>query len=130
VFDESIAIGIAIRGHPLQRGLRVGQQLAGEIEVAGPAHVLAERHQKQRRRVDTAVVRAVRHTLEPGELTYAHLVQDLAWLFVAEVVDLLALVPRQESERPGRNGWAQRQRLNRGDQAVTAKRHGEPWDSS
>ena len=94
VLDESVAIRVAVGGHPLQRGLGVGQQLAGQIEVTRPAHVLAERHEEERCRIDAAVIGAVGHALQSGELADADLVQDLARLFVAEVVDLLALVLR------------------------------------
>ena len=68
----------------------------------------------------------MRHALQLGQLAQADLVEDLAWLLITELVDLPALMARQEPQRAGRDGWSQRQCLHRGDHAVAAKRHGEP----
>ena len=96
VLDEAIAVHVAVLAHPRQRGLRVGQQAAGKVQVARPAHVLAEGDEEQRRRVHAAVVGAVRHALQLGQLAQADLVEDLAWLLITELVDLPALMARQE----------------------------------
>ena len=53
--------GRRTRSIQAQRGFEVRAQVGRELAVAGPADVLAERHDPERRRVDAAVVRAVRH---------------------------------------------------------------------
>ena len=63
---------------------------------------------------------------EADELPAPQLVQDLARLGVAEVVALRCLGLGQRLERGAREGWLERQRLVRGDQAVPAEDGQEP----
>ena len=63
---------------PVERGPRLVLEVADELAVAGPALVLVEQDDVQRRRVDGAVVRRVRPLLERGHLAVAHLVEDPA----------------------------------------------------
>ena len=71
---------------PVQRRARLDLELAHERAVAGPALVLVEQDDVQRRRVGGAVVRRVRALLERRHLPVAHLVEDPPGVLVAEVV--------------------------------------------
>ena len=70
----------------------------------------------------------MRYALRCRQLPEPNLMQDLARLFVAEIVDLAALVRRQEAQRALGNLGTQRQRLHRRDQRIAPERHGEPGD--
>src|SRR5438874_3856309 len=57
------------------------------------------------------------------------LVQDLAWLLVAPIVDFLALIARQHTQGIGGQSRIQHQRLISGDDGVTSEDGGEPGDA-
>src|SRR5215472_2045408 len=63
-------------------------------------------------------------------LAEAHLVQDLAWLFIAEVVHLSALKPRKRSQRGLGELWHERQRLKARQDAVPTELRHEPRETS
>ena len=73
----------------------LGSSSRDESRVAGPALVLVEQHQEERRGVGGAVVGRVRPLAEGGDLAEAQLVQDLAGLLVAEAVDSVSLAARR-----------------------------------
>src|SRR5207248_11099749 len=73
-----------------------------------------------------AVVGGVRHLARARQLTAADLVQDLAGLFLAEVVDAFALVRGEEEERVARDLGRDEQRLEAGDERVAPERRGVP----
>ena len=128
VLDEPVAVQVAVPVDPGERGLRVGQELAREPDVAGPPQVLGVHDQEPRRRVHRPVVGRVRHDPRARELAVAHLVQDLARLLVAPVVLLRALARRQELEGIARRPRVHRQQLVRGDQRVAAEDRHVPRD--
>ena len=103
VLDEAVAVEVAVLSIQPQRGERVRPEPVDELVVAGPALVLVEQHQPQRRRVDRAVVGRVRDLVGARQLAGAQLVQDLARLRVAPVVDLGRLEPRQQGQRVARD---------------------------
>ena len=111
VLDVAVAVAVAVLVDPVERGERVVPAGAHERVVAGPAPVLGEQDQPQRRGVGGAVVRAVRLLAEQGQLAAAELVQDLARLLVPEVVDLRALERRQQEQRAARELRPEPQRL-------------------
>src|SRR5438093_1125121 len=80
ILDEPVAIDITVVAHPAERCFRIGQQRTREVQVARPAHVLAQRDQKQWCGVDAAVIGAMRYAVQFGKLAQAHFVQDLARL--------------------------------------------------
>src|SRR5204863_7430257 len=103
VFDVAVAIRIAVRTvAPVERALRGGQHLAPQRAIGGPLHRLREHEREERRRVDGAVVRAVRDLAEARKLAAPQLVEDLPRLLLGELVDLLTLVPREQPQRPAR----------------------------
>ena len=88
-----------------ERGPRLDLELAHERAVAGPALVLVEQYDVERRRVGGAVVRRVRALLEGRHLAVPHLVQDPAGILVAEVVQADPLpVPERPQRRRGELG--------------------------
>ena len=86
VLDVSVAVGVAAVLDPGQRRAGVGLQRADQLVVAGPAVVLVQQDQEQRRGVGGPEVRRVRALTARGELAESQLVQDLAGLLLVEVV--------------------------------------------
>ena len=129
VLDEAVAVAVAVRVDPLERGERVRPERADEVEVAGPAVRLVEEDQPQRRRVDRAVVRPVRELPGPGQLADAQLVEDLARLHVPVRIVLGRLPVGQDPERLARDVGHERQDLERGDDAVPPEQRREPRDA-
>ena len=89
--DVAGALEIRVLVDPGESRARLDLELAHERTVAGPALVLVEEHDVERRRVHRAVVRRVRPLLEGRHLAVAHLVEDPAGILVAEVVEPYAL---------------------------------------
>ena len=111
VLDEAVAVEVAVVVDPVERRERVGPQLVDQLIVSRPALVLIEQHQPQRRGVDRAVVGRVRDLVGACQLARAQLVQDLARLCVAPVVDLGRLEARQERAGVARDLRPDRQQL-------------------
>ncbi len=102
VLDVAVAVAIAVAVDPLERGARVRLERAHEAGVARPALVLVQEHEEERRRVRGAEVRRMRALAEVRELAEANLVQDLAGLFVPEVVPLGSMSGGEDAERRAR----------------------------
>ena len=96
---------------PRQGGAGVGLERADELGVAGPALVLVEEDEEQRRGVGGPEVRRVRPLAEGGELAEAKLVEDLARLLLAEVVAHGALAGGEHAQGRGGEPGQVRQRL-------------------
>ena len=105
VFDEAVAVDVAVTVDPLERALDVGPDRLDQLSIAGALVVRAGEQDEQRRGVDAAVVAAERHFAEGGHFAAAHLVQNLAGLGV-----LLG-------ERAGRLRGREKARARRGDGA-------------
>src|SRR2546430_15699742 len=71
----------------------------------------------------------MRHLTEPRKLAAAELVEDLSGLLLREVVHFVALVAREEAQRPGRDVGIPAERLVRRDEAVATERHRVPGDA-
>ncbi len=126
VGDVAVAQQIGVLVDPVQRRPRLVLELAHELPVPGPAFVLVEQHDVQRRRVGAAVIGRMRPLLERRHLAVAHLVQDPTRVLVAEVVDLRALPQPEHAKRGGRELRRERQRLQAGEDAVPAEHGHEP----
>ena len=126
VRDVAVALEVGVLVDPVERGPRLVLELAHELAVAGPALVLVEQHDVERRRVGAAVVRRVRPLLERGHLAVAHLVQDPARVLVAEVVDARSLPLAERAQRRRRELGRERQRLQAREDAVAAEHRHEP----
>jgi hypothetical protein len=77
-------------------------QLADQLVVAGPAVVLVQQDEEQRRGVGAPEVRRVRPLAARGQLAEAQLVQDLAGLLLVEVVAHRGLAAGEHAQRGGR----------------------------
>ena len=126
VLDEAVAVAIAPLVDPAERGHRVRPQPVDEVAVAGPVERLAEQDQPERRRVDAAVVGRVRQLAGSGRLAHAQLVEDLAGLRVAPLVELRRLERGEHLERLDRDLRPERERLDRGDDRVAPEQRREP----
>ena len=115
---------------PRERRARVRFEPADEVGVARPALELVEQDQEEGTRVGAAVVGRVWTLAEHGELAEAQLVQDLAGLGVAEVVELDGLPGGQGEERRARELGTHGQRLVARDQAVPPEQRHEPGQAS
>ena len=126
VLDVAVAVEVAAVLDPGQRGAGVGLEGADQLVVAGPAVVLVQQHEEQRRGVGGSEVRGVRALAARGELAEAQLVQDLAGLLLVEVVAHRRLAGGEHAQgrrgQPGQVG----QRLEARDQAVAAEQRHEP----
>ena len=87
---------------------------------------LAEQDEPQRGGVDRAVVGRERKLAGPAHLTRPELVQNLAGLRVAPVVDGGGLALGQDFQRLDRDPWREGDGLQRRDQRVAPEQRGEP----
>ena len=111
---------------PVQRGARVGFERAHQIRVAGPAFVLIQQHEEERRGVTGTVVGRLRPFVEMGQLAETQLVKDTSRFFFRQVHFLLSLGLGQRAERGTRQFRLERQHLITRDQAVAPKQRHEP----
>ena len=88
-----------------------GASVVDQLDVVREVHVLVGQHEKERRRIDRPVVRAVGDLAGACHLAATILVQDLARLFVALLVVLTALVARQEEQESRAPDASERARL-------------------
>ncbi len=84
IFDETIAVAIAIAFDPFERRADMRPQLTDGLEVAGPLEIGSGEHNEERRCVDAAVVAPERHFSESRHLAMARLMQDFARLRVRD----------------------------------------------
>ena len=126
VFDEAVAVAVAVVVHPVQRRLDVRPQPLRERDVAGALEMRAGQRHEERRRIDAAVVAAERHLAEDGHFAIARFVQDLAGLRVGMRVDGGGLRRRQMPEHAGGDGGIEPQRRQGGDQGVATEHGAEP----
>src|SRR5258705_307077 len=105
------------------------QQLPPELAVGGPLHGLGDKQREERGRVDRSVVRTMWDLTESRELAAPQLVEDLARLLFGEVVDLLALILREQSQRAARDVGIPAERLVGADEAVASERDRVPRDA-
>src|SRR3546814_3050722 len=52
IFDEAVAVGVAERVDPFERGEDVRPDHPDRLEIAGPAVIIARQHDEERRGVD------------------------------------------------------------------------------
>ena len=127
VIEVAVAVVIGDTGRPADRRVQVGREPPGKRDVTGPAHVLGEQDDEQKRRVDRAVVRrALRDLARARELAHAKLVQDLARFRVPELVDPVGLVAREQEERVARDLALIGEQLEADDRGVAAEERREP----
>src|SRR3954465_10319579 len=69
------------------------------------------------------------HLAEARELAAAKLVEDLPRLLLGEVVDLVTLIAREQTEGPAGDVRIPAERLVRRDQAVATEGHRVPGDA-
>ena len=126
VLDVAVAVTIAVLVDPGERSGDLVPSPQNERVLAGEAPVLREEDQPERRRVGGAVVGAVRLLAQLRQLAAADLVQDLAGLLVAEVVDARALQGAEQVKRAACKPRADPERLQGRDQRVPAEERHEP----
>ena len=106
VLDVAVTIAVAVLVDPHQRGSRVRLELTDELGIAGPALVLVEQDEEERRRVGGAVVGRLRTLVEVYEFAEAQLVEDLAGLLIAErIVLVLCRAARTRRVVRASSGW-------------------------
>jgi hypothetical protein len=126
VFDEAVAVDVAVVVDPAERAVDVVPQSGDEVAVARTAVVVAGQDHEQRRRVHTAVVAAEWHLAEAGHLPRARFVQDLSRLGILGRVGRDRLGGSEIGERAAREIRVRPQPLERRDDAVAAERRAEP----
>ena len=126
VFDEAVAVEVAVAVDPLQRQQHLRPDAADEFEVAGARVVGAGQQHEQRRGVHRAVVAAERNLAGGRHLALARLVQDLARLGIALRVLLGGLRGGEEAEHAARQRRVDPQELERSEDAVAPEGGGVP----
>ena len=126
IFDEPVAVAIAVGVDPAQRRLGVRPQGAYGGQVAGAHEVLAQQQHEQRCRVDAAVIAAEGDLAQISHLAVAHLVHDLAGLCIAFRLHGRGLRVRKEMQHALRDAGVDPQRHEGGYQGVAAERRAEP----
>ena len=91
VLDKSIAISIAIAFQPIQGMLDVGPNRSDKIQIMSAFEIGAGEHDKQRRRVNGAVVTGKWYFSEGGHFACARFMHDLSRLGVPVRIDGLRL---------------------------------------
>jgi hypothetical protein len=99
VLQVTVSVGVARALDPGERRPGSRLQAPDELVVARPALELVEQDEEQRGGVVGAVVRGLGHLPQGRQLAPPELVQDLARLGVAEVVEFLRLVGGEGLER-------------------------------
>ena len=117
-------VGVLI--DPVQSRPRLAFELADKACVTGPALVLVEEHDIERRGVGGTVVRRVRALFEGRHLAVAHLVGDAPGILIAEVVDSGSLPVAEGAKRRGGELGRERERLQAGEDAVSSEHGHEP----
>ena len=126
VLDVSVAVEVAVVLDPLERPLRVGQELVHHLAGEAPSAQLTEQHDEERGGVGGPVVDAPAAERQRGRVAEAHLVEDAARLLLASRVDVLALEPGQGLQDPERQVGVDEQRHPRRDERVAAEHRHEP----
>jgi hypothetical protein len=129
VLHEPVAVAVAALVNPGERSHDVRPQPDQELDISGAIEIRTGQHHEQRRRVHAAVVAAERHLAEASHLAAAGLVQDLSRFGVLPRVHVIGLRRRQVFEDAARDARVDPERLERGDDAVTAERRAEPGHS-
>ena len=80
VFDEAVAIQVAITIDPGERALDIWPDSFHERPVASARVVCTGQHNEKRRRIDAAVIALERNLAQGGHFILAHFVQHLARL--------------------------------------------------
>ena len=99
VLDVAVAVAVPEVVHPVQRGARVGFERAHQVHVAGPAFVLIQQHEEERRGVTGTVVGRLRPFVEMGQLAETQLVKDASRFFFRQFHFLLSLGLGQRAKR-------------------------------
>ena len=99
VVDVAIAVVVAILVEPFERGPRLHLEVLDELTIAGPALDLIEQDDEEGRHIGRAVVGTVRPLLEGSQFAVAQLVQDLAGLLIAEIIQARPLPGGQRAQR-------------------------------
>ena len=84
---QAVAVEVAVAADPLERGLHLRAQLPEQVKAARPVGVVGDQTEPQGRGVRAAVVAGEGRLAQRRRLSHAQLVQHLARVLVARVVD-------------------------------------------
>ena len=105
IFDEAVAIPVAIIVDPGERGDDVGPDVPDRVEIAGALIILRGKHHEQWRGINRSIITAERHLAERRHLAAAPLVQDFARLGIRRGVMFGRLQIGQRPEHAFREIW-------------------------
>ena len=129
VFDEAVAVLVAVLVDPAQGCLGRGKQLLPGRPVVGPLQIFRVENEEQRGGVHAPVIGRMRDLPGARQLAAADLVEDLSRFLLAEIVHPPPLVRGQEQQRIAGDVRIDEQRLEGGDRGVAAERRGVPRDA-
>jgi hypothetical protein len=126
VFDEPVAVGVAVPLHPLQSAVGVRQQVPGEVAAAAPPPQLTQQHDEQRGGVGGPVVGAAAAQGQGGGRAEPDLVQDPTRFFFGGRIDGVALAVGQGLQRARGQAVVPGQQHPGGEQRVAPEQGHEP----
>ncbi len=126
VFDEAVAVAVAIGVDPGQGRLCIRPQLPHGVEVGGARKIFAEQQHEKGSRIHAAVVAPEWHLPQIGHFSVAHLVQNFSRLRVALRFDGGGLRRCEKSQHALRNTGIGPQGHERRNDAVAAEGRAEP----
>src|SRR5262245_39937150 len=129
VLYEPIAIEIPRAINPLQGKHNIRPNLRDKGLIARPFVIGSGQHNEQRRRIDAAVVAAVRNLVEGRHLSIACFIQNFANLCILLRENLPRLGRRQIGQNTLGDAWVDPQKFNGGDETIASERGAEPWDT-
>jgi hypothetical protein len=129
MFSYRIPIKIAVAIDPLEAAYGDVAVLPPDLDIAQPFPGFVEHDQVEWRRIRCPVIRSVRNPLEMRELAKPDLVENLARLRVAPVVDVPGLILGEFFQHAAREPWKHDHVLQTDDQAVPPEYGDEPWNA-
>ena len=126
IFQEAVAIAIAIMIHPIEGPLDIAPNRTDEIQVAGAFVVSHGKHDEERSGIHTAVITAKRDLLGGSHLAFPQFVKNFSGLGVLLGYHAVCLCLGQKLQNTLGQSRLGPQHLISGDQAVAAKYRIEP----
>src|SRR5690242_6356941 len=126
IFQEAIAIDIAVAIHPVEGPLDIAPDGSDEWEIGSALVVGGSQHDKKRSGIDAAVVAAEGDFLQRGHLAFSQFVKNLAGLGILLGNNTIGLSLGEETQNAFGQTWFGPQNFIGGKEAVAAKYGIEP----
>ena len=129
IFDEAIAVVVAVIVDPAERRFDVRPQVTHRIQIAGALEIIGGEQHEEWRGIGAAVIFPERHFPQHRHLAVTDFVQNLARLRVHRRIVLRRLCRGEKTKHALGEHRRGPERLKRRDQSVAAERRAKPWCS-